>query len=62
VNFSGLTCQGRLRIPPDLIQAGPMTFRDVATDEIYVRTTEEILSGGLFVELPPWRCHLLDLL
>jgi hypothetical protein len=62
VNFSGLTCQGRLRIFPDTIQAGPMTFRDLATDEIYVRTTEEIMSGGLFVELPPWKVHLLELL
>jgi hypothetical protein len=62
VNYSGLTCQGRIRIPPDIIQAGPLTFRDVATDEIYVRTTDEILGGGLFVELPPWKVHLLDLL
>jgi len=62
VNFSGLTCQGRLRISPDTIQAGPLTFRDLATDEIYVRTTEEIMGGGLFVELPPWKVHLLDLL
>jgi hypothetical protein len=62
VNFSGLTCQGRLRISPGIIQAGPLTFRDVATGEIYVRTTDEVLGGGLYVELPPWKAHLLDLL
>ncbi|HOW99723.1 MAG TPA: hypothetical protein PK545_03805, partial [Deltaproteobacteria bacterium] len=62
VNFSDETSRARLRIPPDFITPGPLTFRDAATDEIYVRTTEEILGGGLFVELAPWKAHLLDLL
>ncbi len=62
VNYSGAVSQGRLRIPPAQIQAGPLTFRDVLTDEIYVRTTDEIIGGGLFVELGPWKSHLLDLL
>ncbi len=62
VNYSGSVSQGRLRIPLRHIQAGPLTFRDVLTEEIYVRTTDEVIGGGLFVELGPWKSHLLDLL
>lgn len=62
VNYSGSVSQGRLLIPHKNIQAGPLTFRDVLTEEIYVRTTDEIIGAGLFVELGPWKSHLLDLL
>lgn len=62
VNYSSSPSQGRLRIVPELIQAGPLAFRDTLTDEVYIRTTEEILKEGLYVELGPWKAHLLDLL
>ncbi len=62
VNYSPEPSQGRICIPHALIQAGPLTFRDVLTDEVYVRTTDEIIGSGLFVELGPWKAHLLDLL
>jgi len=62
VNYAPETSQGRINIPHALIQAGPLTFRDVLTDEIYVRTTDEITGRGLFVELGPWKAHLFDLL
>ncbi|HQG30786.1 MAG TPA: alpha-amylase family glycosyl hydrolase [Deltaproteobacteria bacterium] len=62
VNYSDSPSQGRLRIVPELIQAGPLAFRDRLTDEVYIRTTDEILSEGLYVELGPWKSHLFDLL
>jgi hypothetical protein len=62
VNFSNATSQGRISLPHALIQAGPITFRDVLSDEIFVRTTDEIIGSGLYVELGPWKAHLLDLL
>lgn len=62
VNYSGHTAQGRLRISPELVSGQPFAFRDALTGEIYIRSLDEVITMGLFVELGPWGAHLLDLL
>lgn len=62
VNYSGATAQGRLRIPPELVFGHPLAFRDALTEEIYIRSLDEVTTVGLYVELDPWGAHLLDLL
>lgn len=62
VNYSDATAQGRLRIPPELIFGLPLAFRDALTSETYIRPFQEVTTEGLYVELGPWKAHLLDLL
>ncbi len=57
VNYSDHTSQGRLILPwEDLIELD-IKMRDVFTDEIIIRKGREIITEGLFVNLPPWGFH-----
>ena len=62
VNYSGATAQGRIRIPPELVSGHPLAFRDALDEETYIRSLDEVTTRGLYVELDPWKAHLLDLL
>lgn len=60
VNYSAEPSQGRLRLllPPEV--SGPIAFHDELNDEEYIRNPDEIRREGLYVELGPWRAHILD--
>ncbi len=62
VNYSDAAAQGRLRISPEFVSGHPLAFGDALTEEIYIRSLDEVTADGLYVELGPWRVHLLDLL
>ncbi len=62
VNYSDAAAQCRLRIPPELLFGQPLAFRDALTGETYIRSLDEVTADGLYVELDPWRAHLLELL
>ena len=62
INYSDTGSQGRIRIPPELIVGQPPVFRDALTKEVYIRSLDEVTGEGLYIELGPWKTHLLDLL
>lgn len=34
-------------------------FNDVMNDKIYIRAVAELVDRGLYIDLPPWRSHIL---
>ena len=59
VNFSAEPAQGRVRLGwPDLRGRG-WTLTDLLDDRVFERDGDELADPGLFVDLPPWGCHLL---
>ncbi len=61
VNYSPAPAQGRLRITRPKTEGGSVTLEDELTGEVYLRSTDELRSPGLYVELGPWRSHILKI-
>lgn len=60
INFSETPSQGRIALPwPDLADYD-WQLRDLMTSDVFERTGHEIAAQGLFVDLPPWRSHVLS--
>jgi hypothetical protein len=59
VNLSGAAAPGRVRLGwPDL-EGRDWRLTDLLTDTAFERAGDELAGPGLFVDLPPWQCHLL---
>jgi hypothetical protein len=59
VNFSGGAAQARVRLPWPELGGRSWRLRDVVSRDVFVRDGDELAGPGLFVDLPPWGCHLL---
>lgn len=61
VNLSGSSAQARIPLPwPDLA-AGVRDVEDLLEQRHFERDGRELVSPGLFVDLPPWGFHILAL-
>lgn len=60
VNYSPSPAQGRLKLPLPLEDIARVVLRDELTDTAYVRNADELRSQGLYIDLGPWRAHILD--
>jgi hypothetical protein len=61
INLSGQPAQGQIPLDwPDL-PGRTWRFTDLLQTTAFDRDGTELASPGLFVDLPPWRCHLLAL-
>jgi glycosidase len=60
VNYAGHPGQARLRLPFELIAAATVTLRDLLSGHVYERSSDELNSAGLFVDLPAWGTHVLS--
>lgn len=61
VNYSARPAQGRLSLPS--LGSGPLdliNLQDLATGEFYIRKAGELISPGLYVDLPAWGYHLFS--
>jgi glycosidase len=59
INFSGEPAQGRVRLDwPDLTGRG-WRLADLLSGTVFDRAGDELAEQGLFVDVPPWQCHLL---
>ncbi|GAA0255223.1 alpha-amylase family glycosyl hydrolase [Saccharothrix mutabilis subsp. mutabilis] len=57
VNFSPAPSQGRVRMD---CAPGPTRLTDVLRTETFHRDGDELSTEGLYVELPPWSHHVLE--
>ena len=61
INYSADRSQGRLVLPIELEKAGGVALQDELGGETYMRDANELRSQGLYVDLDPWRAHILNL-
>jgi hypothetical protein len=61
INYSADRSQGRLVLPIGLEEAGGVALQDEIGGETYMRDANELRSQGLYVDLGPWRAHILNL-
>jgi len=61
VNFAPHQSQCYLHIPFPEIQGKALRFRDLMGPAWYDRHGDEILSRGLYLDLPPWGYHIFEL-
>jgi glycosidase len=61
INFASSFSQGRLRLSLPAENTQSITLRDELNDVLYVRNIGELQNQGLYVELGPWRAHILDI-
>jgi hypothetical protein len=62
VNFSGERSQARIHLPWEDLRGGRWRLNDLLACESFDRSGDEMLDGGLFVDLGPWRFHLFQVL
>jgi hypothetical protein len=60
INFSAQAAQARVRPPWDADPGLEWRLDDALSGESYVRNGCEIRDAGLYVDLAPWKCHLLE--
>jgi hypothetical protein len=58
LNLSGEAAQGRVHYPWEDLASGTLTLREALGVEQYQRDGGEMRQPGLYVELPPWGCHV----
>ena len=59
VNFSAEPAQGRIGLGGADLRGRGWTLTDLLDDRVFDRNGDELADHGLFVDLPPWGCHLL---
>jgi hypothetical protein len=60
VNLSAGAVQARIQVPWPELRGGPWRLADALSDATYDRDGDEMLAQGLYVELGPWGCNLLQ--
>jgi glycosidase len=58
VNFSAEAAQGRIGLRWDGLAGRGWTLTDLLDDRVFDRDGGELAGQGLYVDLPPWGCHL----
>jgi hypothetical protein len=59
VNLSGYPAQARIPLPWHQLADGVRHVEDLLQQSRFERAGDELISPGLFVDLPPWGFHLL---
>ncbi len=59
INYSEHKSQGKVVIPWKDLEGVSWRLVDLIKGDVFIRTTAELLSNGLFVDLPGWGFHLL---
>lgn len=62
VNFSDVTSQALIRVPWDELREKMWRLDDRLSGETFERSGNDMRDAGLYVELDPWECHLLEML
>jgi Alpha amylase, catalytic domain len=61
VNYSDKMAQARVHVPCDELRGKIWHLNEVMTGEIYDRSGDEMCDAGLYVELGPWKYHLMSI-
>jgi hypothetical protein len=60
VNYAPHASQCYLRLPFSYISDHRIEFRDLMTIALYYRDGNDLLSQGIFLDLPPWGYHAFE--
>ncbi len=60
INFSDIASQARVHLPWDELKGKNWRLNDVLLGKLYDRSGDELRDSGLYVDLGPWECHLLQ--
>jgi glycosidase len=60
VNFSSQSAQCRVRIPFANLAGRPWRLRDMIGTEVYQRDGDDLHARGLYLNVPPWQCHVFE--
>jgi hypothetical protein len=61
VNYSAYPSQCYLQLPFDDLQNRTCQLKDLMSEASYERQGNELLSSGLYLDLPAWGYHVFDL-
>jgi hypothetical protein len=61
VNFSTMTSQALISVPWDDLRDRTWRLHDGLSGETYERSGNDMRDAGLYVDLGPWSCHLLEI-
>jgi hypothetical protein len=61
VNFSGVPAQGRFSLDCPELAGRSWRLTDLLEETVFERDGDELVHPGLFVDLGPWRSHVLSL-
>ena len=60
VNLSDHPAQARVQLPRPGLTGTEWALSDLRTDDVFVRDGTSLVTEGLYVDLPAWGTHLLD--
>jgi hypothetical protein len=60
INFSDITSQAQVQVPWDELRGRTWRLIDALSGETFDRSGDEMRDSGLYVDLGPWKCHLLQ--
>jgi hypothetical protein len=60
VNLSDRPAQARVHLPWPGLTGAEWALSDLLTDDVFVREGRSLVQEGLYVELPEWGTHLLE--
>jgi glycosidase len=61
VNYAGHPSQCRVRLPFPELGGRQWRLRDLLGDAQYERDGNELQTQGLFLDVPPWQCHVFEM-
>jgi hypothetical protein len=59
IHFGPAAAQARIRLPWDDLKGRTWRLDDVLSGAVYDRSGDEMRDAGLYVDLGPWKCHIL---
>lgn len=60
VNFAPTRGQCFVRLPIPGLEARDVTLRDLIGDDVFVRSGDELIGRGLYLDMAPWAFHVFD--
>ena len=60
VNYAPHASQCYIRLPISELADESVRFRDLMSDAIYDRQGNEVLSGGIYLDMPAWAYHIFE--
>jgi hypothetical protein len=61
VNYAAHPSQCYVRLPFSGLANRRWRLRDLLGDAVYERDGNDLESRGLYLDVPPWRCHVFEL-
>ena len=60
VNYAGNQGQCRVRLPFDDLRGHSARLQDRMSSAVYDRSGDELLTSGLYLDMPGWGYHVFD--